>query len=76
MMCINVLNSMIATEVLNDETKCSHKIITESTFTRSIREAHAWDRYRWHHRPLCKCGQGNEAVSGTYSPTHQAWRGS
>ena len=54
MMCINVLNSMIATEVLNDETKCSHKIITESTFTRSIREAHAWDRYGWHHRPLCK----------------------
>ena len=45
---------MIATEVLNDETKCSHKIITESTFTRSIREAHAWDRYGWHHRPLCK----------------------
>ena len=43
---------MIATEVLNDETKCSHKIITESTFTRSIREAHAWDRYRWHHFPI------------------------
>ena len=50
--------------------------LQRSAFTGAIREALALDWYSRYKRPLCGGGQREEAIPGTYSPTHSAWCGS